>query len=127
MYFCDVITQGVTNVVFPDQIGWREQRVGIDVDNERPHSSKMSVQCLEDTKFPRMPHSPYSPDVAPSDLYLLSNVKQRLQTCQNPSFEELRDNGGEIFGSIARDELKRLMRAWMDRVRKVIHLGGGDV
>jgi hypothetical protein len=47
-----------------------------------------------------MPDPPYSPDITPSDFYLFDNVKQRLQTCQNRSFEELQENVDEILDSI---------------------------
>jgi hypothetical protein len=47
-----------------------------------------------------MPHPPYSPDIAPSDFYLFGTVKQRLQTCEGWSFEELQKNGDKIVSPI---------------------------
>jgi hypothetical protein len=56
-------------------------------------------------KLQKMPHSPYSPDIAPSDFYLFSTVKQRLQTCQGRSFKELQENVYDILDFIESTEL----------------------
>jgi hypothetical protein len=54
-------------------------------------------------------------------------VKQRLRTCEGRSFEELQENVHEILSSIGPDELEATMRAWMERLRRVVATGGDDV
>jgi len=39
-------------------------------DNARPHVSKIVKKYLETLKWNVLPHSPYSPDIAPSDYWL---------------------------------------------------------
>jgi histone-lysine N-methyltransferase SETMAR len=115
-YFCDVIIPRLKNAFFPDQGIRRKQRVHVHMDNTRPHNSKRSVQCIHDNNFTRIPHPPYSPHIAPSDLYLFGTMKQRLQTCQGCSFEELQENVHQILGSIEPSELVGAMRAWIARL-----------
>jgi hypothetical protein len=71
-----------------------------------------------------MPHPPHSPDIAPGDFYLFGTVKQRLQTCQGHSFEELEENLHEILGLIPHGELTATMRAWMAHLQRVIDSNG---
>jgi hypothetical protein len=67
----------------------------------------------------RMSHPLYSLDLSASDFYLSGTVKQRLQTCQGQSFEELQENGHEILASIGPTELAATMRAWIERLQRV--------
>jgi hypothetical protein len=61
--------------------------------------------------FKRMLHPPYSPDIVQSDFYLFGTIKQRLQTCQDDSYEELQVNVHEILTAIDLTELATTMRA----------------
>jgi hypothetical protein len=70
-----------------------------------------------------MPHPPYSPDIALSDFYLFGTMKQRLQTREGRPFEELQENVHEILSSIGWEELEATIRAWTERLRRVIALG----
>jgi hypothetical protein len=126
-YFCEVIAPCLASAAFPDEAGRRKRRVYLHMDNARPHNSRTLFQRAADNKFRRMPHPPYSPDIAPSDFCLFGTVKQRLQTCEGQSFEELQENVHEILSSIGPDELEATMQAWMERLRRVIDTGGDYV
>jgi hypothetical protein len=39
-------------------------------DNGRPHTAKVSTDYITRNKMKRVPHLPYSPDLAPSDIFL---------------------------------------------------------
>jgi hypothetical protein len=126
-YFCEVIVARSASAAFPDQAGQRKRRVYLHMETARPHNSRKSLQCVADNKFKRMRHRPYSPDIAPRDFSLFGTVKQRLQTCESRSFEELQENGDEILSSIGPDEFEATMRAWMERLHGVIATGGDYV
>jgi hypothetical protein len=123
-YFCKVIILSLTNAIFPDQWRRRKQRVDVHIDNARPHSSKSSVQCINDNNLKRIPHPSYSPDIEPTDFYPFDTVKQRVQTCQGGSFEELQENVYEILGSIEPTQLAGAMRAWIVRLQRIIDSHG---
>ncbi|GBP15172.1 Histone-lysine N-methyltransferase SETMAR [Eumeta japonica] len=48
-------------------------------DNASVHTARVSRQALKDTGFSEIHHPPYSPDLAPSDYFLFSNLKKELR------------------------------------------------
>ncbi|GBP24177.1 Histone-lysine N-methyltransferase SETMAR [Eumeta japonica] len=48
-------------------------------DNTSVHMARVSRQALKDTGFSEIDHPPYSPDLAPSDYFLFSNLKKELR------------------------------------------------
>ncbi|GBP26648.1 Histone-lysine N-methyltransferase SETMAR [Eumeta japonica] len=48
-------------------------------DNAYVHTARVSRQALKDTGFSEIDHPPYSPDLAPSDYFLFSNLKKELR------------------------------------------------
>ncbi|GBP30668.1 Histone-lysine N-methyltransferase SETMAR [Eumeta japonica] len=48
-------------------------------DNASVHTARVSRQALKDTGFLEIDHPPYSPDLAPSDYFLFSNLKKELR------------------------------------------------
>ena len=48
-------------------------------DNAPCHKSLATMAKLNELSFELLPHSPYSPDLAPSDYYLFEDLKKMLQ------------------------------------------------
>ncbi|GBP78777.1 Mariner Mos1 transposase [Eumeta japonica] len=48
-------------------------------DNASVHTARVSRQALKETGFSEIDHPPYSPDLAPSDYFLFSNLKKELR------------------------------------------------
>jgi hypothetical protein len=71
-----------------------------------------------------MPHPPYSQDAAPTESYFFGAVKQLPHICEGRPFKEIQENVREILSSVGPDELDATMRAWMERLRRAIALGG---
>jgi histone-lysine N-methyltransferase SETMAR len=107
--FCEVILSRRASSAFPDQAGQRKRRVYLHMDNARPHNSRKSLQCVADDKFKKIPHPPYSPDIAPRAFSLFDTVKQRLQTWEGRSFEKLQENLHEILSPIGPTQLEATM------------------
>ena len=53
--------------------------VAIQHDNARPHTSRQTQCALQQLELPTIPHPPYSPDLAPSDFFLLPLLKKHLK------------------------------------------------
>jgi hypothetical protein len=49
------------------------------VDNAKPHTSKMSIEKIEELAFILEPQPPYSPDLAQCDFFLFGYLKQHLE------------------------------------------------
>ena len=74
-------------------------------DNARPHVHKDVKKYLESQNLTVMSHPPYSPDLAPCDVWLNSYIKQRLSN--HSSSESLSDQITEIVSSIPDPSLER--------------------
>ena len=57
----------------------RSGRLSTDVllqhDKARPHTARSTVATIQDLSFECLPHPPYSPDLAPSDLRVFGPLK----------------------------------------------------
>jgi len=54
----------------------RHDKVILLHDNARPYIAKVVKKYLETLKWDVLPHSPYSPDIAPSDYWLFRRMQQ---------------------------------------------------
>ena len=66
-------------------------------DNARPHISGKTTDAIWRLGFKRLPHPPYSPDLAPSDYWLFGEMKKPLR--------------GKRYGDLK--ELKRAVDHWV--------------
>jgi hypothetical protein len=60
----------------------RERRLVIHLVNCSIHTSRVSIDWLEEHDIVRMSQLPYSPDLASRDFYLFSTVKEKLERIQ---------------------------------------------
>ena len=58
-------------------------------DNAPVHTSQVAMQAVRDCGFELLPHPPYSPDLAPSDYYLFSELKKELRGQRYDDDDEL--------------------------------------
>jgi hypothetical protein len=65
------------------------------------------------------PHPSYSPDLAPSDVFLFCDVKERLKGMVFPSYEELLDGIGEVVTGIESETLTAVFKHWMEKLEWV--------
>jgi transposase len=49
------------------------------VDNAKPHTSKLSIEKIEELGFILVHQPPYSPDLAPCDFFLFGHLKQHME------------------------------------------------
>ena len=66
-------------------------------DNARPHTAPATTTEIAAKGWAVLPHSPYSPDLAPSDFYLFGPLKDFLR--------------GQRFDSD--DDVKAAVRSWL--------------
>jgi histone-lysine N-methyltransferase SETMAR len=96
-------------------------------DNARPHTPTVSTDSVIRTGMKRAPHPPYSPDLAPSDLFLSGYVKRKLMGYRAESESELLVRIGVILAEIRRDVLTAVFLEWMDRPQKCFETNGDYV
>ena len=72
------------------QYNERHDKVILQHDNARPHVAKVVKTYLETLKWEVLPHSPYSPDVAPSDCHMFQSMAHGLADQHFRSYEEVK-------------------------------------
>jgi hypothetical protein len=73
----------VTDILVPllewpkTQVGGSDRKLIIHAHNARPHTSRVTLEFVKQNPMKRAPHPPCSPDLAPSDFYLLSSRRHQ--------------------------------------------------
>jgi histone-lysine N-methyltransferase SETMAR len=100
-YYSDNILAALTQIQ-PEDDG---RKPVIHADNARAHSAQKCRTFCEENGLRLAHHPPYSPDLAPSDFFLFSYVKERLKGMVFPSYEELLDAIGEVATGVESETL----------------------
>lgn len=96
-------------------------------DNAPCHKSAVTMKKLDDLGYELLPHPPYSPDLAPSDYYLFSNLKLHLQGRRYKSNEEVIDETNAYFEEKDESFFKRGIEMLQGRWSKCVELQGDYV
>ena len=75
----------------------------------------------------KVPHPPYSPDIAPSDFFLFGYTKDKLQGCSFNTREELFDAIRQIWDEVPNETLREVFLEWEQRLQKVIDTDGNYI
>ena len=59
-------------------------------DNARPHTAHTAIDAPETLKFEVLSHTPYSPDLAPSDFHLFPHLKRDFKWTHFTSDDEVK-------------------------------------
>jgi hypothetical protein len=94
------------------------------LENRRVHFSKATEQFIPESHIGRVPHPPYSLDLAPSDFWLFGHVKTSLvsQTFDKP--EQLLKAITKFLNEIQPPEVVAVFSHWVQRVRCVLENNG---
>ncbi|GFT11511.1 mariner Mos1 transposase [Trichonephila clavipes] len=94
-------------------------------DNARPHTSLVTRQKLLSLEWDTMLHTPYSPDLAPSDYYLFRSLQNSLDGKTFISNEEVKNHLAQFFASKDQKFYERgimlLPKSWQKRFQTVKH------
>ena len=97
-----------------------KRKVDLHLDNCKVHNSKVSIDTTEENGFKRLDHSPYSPDLAPSDFFLFGYIKEKLRGSKYTSADALEDGIKYILSQIPKEMLLAVFDEWMKRCEAVI-------
>ena len=123
-YFVEHILPALAATLQMAVPGRRRIRYRLHCDNAGPHNSARSQALTNDHGFLRIPHPPYSPDLAPSDFYLFGNLKRQLENQEFVAPEDLLRRIVQILEAIPKQELMDVFTTWVERVRWVIANNG---
>jgi hypothetical protein len=112
----------VSEMLTPLSEWWRERGGGnfgkliIPADNARPHKATVSQQFMAGNAMVITAYPPYSPDLGPSDFYLLGHVKGLLRGASFEAGERLLSAVEGILKSLEKWTLTKVFLEWMTRL-----------
>ena len=96
-------------------------------DNAPSHTSLKAMVKLDQLRFELVAHSPYSPDLAPSNYYLFPNLKRWLQGKRFTSNEEVIAETEAYFEGLDVSYYRKGIEMLENRYTKCIALEGNYV
>jgi transposase len=94
------------------------------VDNPKPHTSKMSIEKIEELGSTLVPQPLYSPDFAPCDFFLFGYLKQHLEGKHLTREDQVITAVSEVFDKIPLQTFQNVMDDWQYRLKQYIQLRG---
>jgi histone-lysine N-methyltransferase SETMAR len=88
-------------------------------DNARPHCSAQTQDTMTSLKFTVVPHPPYSPDLATSDVWLFPKLKETLKGQNFSSDAEVEAAVRKWVSSQPETFFTDGMNKWIERLRKM--------
>lgn len=95
--------------------------IKLHIDNARPH---LVQNKFDELGISRLPHPPYSPDLAPSDFFLFGYLKNKLMGHHFDSEADLLSKSEKILKKISRFTLEKVFEEWIERLKLCIELEG---
>ncbi len=93
----------------------------IHMDNAPAHNAGYTLTLLRILGWTRLPHPPYSPDLAPCDFWLFGRVKKHIRGTRFRSIQALKAAVEDEIGEIPSAEYKRaILHSWPQRWRKCL-------
>lgn len=117
-YFINII-DNVYNEVYPKGFKKHAPKKFIHFDNARVHTSQKVVDYIDNSGFNRMPHPPYSPDLAPSDFGLFGTIKKKMEGKPHNTEQELENHIIEIIDNFKPKFWEKLFMDWIKRLENL--------
>jgi transposase len=93
-------------------------------DNARPHTAKLTKEKMQALRWEVLPHPPYSPDLAPSDLHLFRDMKNHLRNVKFKTETEVKQWLKRYFASKSAGFFVKGIQKLMLRWENVIEAEG---
>jgi hypothetical protein len=104
--------------------GTRPNKLWVHSDDARPHTVKMSSDYIGLNQMKQGPHSPYSPDLAPSNFFLFGCVKGKLMEYRAETSSECLVRVRVILAAIPRETLNAVFLEWIERLQTCVQVDG---
>jgi histone-lysine N-methyltransferase SETMAR len=96
-------------------------------DSAAPHRAARVHQFFDDNNFEVVPHAPYSPDLAPSDFWLIPPQKDTLRGRTFASHSALATPIFQWSQRTPKEAFAAAMQSWRQRCKKCVRLQSGYV
>jgi histone-lysine N-methyltransferase SETMAR len=116
------------NILTPLQEKLKDQiaagPVWLHYDNAPAHTARTTTALVARYGFHKMPHPPYSPDIAPSDFYLFARLKKLLRGTSEETADGMVGRVIAALDRISYGERADVMANWIKRLYKLIEVNG---
>lgn len=123
LYYANLLRQ-VRKAVVEKRRGKLRKGILFLQDNAPVHTARVARQALKEIGFDEIDHPPYSPDLAPSDYFLFSNLKRELRGKRFGSDEEMKAAVQEHFEGQSKEYFFNGLKALYKKCKKCIELEG---
>ena len=124
VYFINMILQKLADLDVVKKAKNQKQQILLHFDNEPSHNAKVVESFIAKITFERIPHPPYSPDLAPSDFGLFGTVKDYFRGREFESEEEILSAINEFLTSKSEHFCKSHFENLEKRLKRCIELDG---
>jgi len=100
----------------PDQ--WRNNTWMLHHDNAPAHAALLNQRFLTDNNMSAVPHSSYSPDLAPSDFFLFPKLKMKLYGAKISEVEEIQAQSQAVLNTLRENDYQEASKT--DRAAGII-------
>jgi transposase len=90
-------------------------------DSAPPHASLLIREFLAKQETIVVPQPPYSPDLAPADLFLFLKLKSTLKGRRFQTVEEIRENSLQDLRAIPQNTFQDAFQNWKKRWERCIN------
>jgi len=91
---------------------WENQAWTLHHDNAPAHASLLNRSYLAKHQISIVPHPPYSPDLAPTDLFLFPKLKTSFKGRHFQTIEEIQENVIRKLRAITESALQEAFQQW---------------
>jgi len=99
---------------------WENQTWMLHHDNAPAHVSLLISIYLAKHQTSVVPHPPYSPDLAPADLFLFPKLKTTLKGRRFQTIEEIKENAIRELRAITESAFQEAFQQWKKRWERYI-------
>ena len=93
-------------------------------DNAPCHRSARTLDVLDEMGMEILPHSPYSPDLAPCDFHIFPAVKHELRGQHHEDLEDLCLSVQHQLNILGRQGFEDVYARWVSRHQKCVDMKG---
>ena len=79
----------ITGVSYANLLDQLRTAIRVKRRNANVHTCKVATDAVERNGYQLIPNPAYSPEIAPSDFFLFSNLKKDIHRCHFRSYEEI--------------------------------------
>ena len=93
-------------------------------DNAPVHNSILVADYLTKMGIKTVPHHPYSPDLAPCDLWLFPKLKEKLRGCRYEIIEVMKETVTKVIDTLTQEDFHEAFQKLLEWYNKCIAAGG---